>query len=60
MFSTGAINLGAPILAYEAAVTLDGSASDSTSYTPVIISSPSYSQDNTNDQNEFNPDLDFV
>lgn len=40
MFSAGTMNLGAPILAYEAAIQID--TSTSSSYTPVVINSPDY------------------
>lgn len=57
-FSSGAVNLGAPVLAYEAKVSLE--ASTSKKYTPVTISAPTYSQSNTNDPNVFNPNINIV
>lgn len=52
MFSSGSINLGAPILAVESSTKLDAASSGST-YTPVTISSPTYSQSNANSANVF-------
>jgi hypothetical protein len=53
MFASGSINLGAPVLAYEAKAQIEVS---SDTYTPVTITSPDYIQSNKNDPNVFNPD----
>jgi hypothetical protein len=61
MFESGKIDLGAPVLSFESAVSLDATASASTSYSPVSIISPTYStQGNQNAANIFNPDLEIV
>lgn len=52
MFSSGAIDLGAPVLAYEAKAQIEVSGGG---YTPVTIVAPTYSQSNTNSANEFTP-----
>ena len=49
MFESGDIDLGAPVLAFESAVSLEASTSSSSSYTPVTISAPTYDQDNSNE-----------
>jgi hypothetical protein len=53
MFASGSINLGAPVLAYEAKAQIETSTS---TYTPVTITAPDYTQTNKNDPNVFNPD----
>jgi hypothetical protein len=52
MFKSGQINLGAPVLAFESAVSLDASAASSTTYSPVTIVSPTYSTSHSNDPNQ--------
>jgi hypothetical protein len=57
VFSSGSINLGAPVLAYEAKAQIEVSTD---TYTPVTISAPTYSQSNKNDPNVFNPDAKII
>jgi len=57
MMSSGAIDLGAPVLAYEAKTQIETSTD---SYTPVTIVAPSYSQNNKNEANSFNPSAQIV
>lgn len=57
MFSSGAINLGAPVLAYEAKAQIENTGN---SYVPVTISAPTYQQSNKNDPNVFNPDAKII
>ena len=57
MFASGSIDLGAPILAYEAKAQIEVT---SDTYIPITITSPSYSQSNSNQANEFNPNIDLV
>ena len=45
MFEKGTINLGAPVLAVQTAISL-GASDDSNNYTPIKIVNPSYSQSN--------------
>lgn len=59
MFESGDIDLGAPVLAFEAAVQIESGTSTKT-YTPVSIENPKYSQSNTNNPAEFNPDLEVI
>ena len=55
MFESGAIDLGAPVLAFEAKTQIE--TDQSSSYTPVTISTPTYSQSNKNAPSEFNPNM---
>jgi hypothetical protein len=57
MFSSGKMNLGAPVLAYEAKAQIE---STSSTYTPVTITAPTYSQTNKNNPNSFNPNAQLV
>ena len=59
MFESGAVDLGAPVLAFEAAVQIEAD-STSSSYTPVTISTPTHDQSNKNVAVEFNPDLAII
>lgn len=59
MFEAGSINLGAPVLAFESAVQIEADSS-STTYTPVTITAPTYSQSNSNNPTEFNPNLEII
>jgi len=59
MFEDGSIDLGAPVLAFEAAVQIEaGTTTDG--YTPVSIKTPKYQQSNKNTPDEFNPDLEVI
>jgi hypothetical protein len=60
MFSSGSMNLGAPVLAFETAVLLDATSGSSTTYSPVSIVTPTYAQSNMNNPNVFSPDLSIV
>jgi hypothetical protein len=53
MFSSGSIDLGAPIL--EVASSTSIAVTTGSTYIPVTISSPTYSQSNTNEANVFSP-----
>jgi hypothetical protein len=57
VFSSGSINLGAPVLAYKATAQIEVTSS---TYIPVTISAPTYSQSNKNDPNVFNPDAKII
>jgi len=59
MFEDGSINLGAPVLAYEAAVQIEASTTTD-GYKPVNIKTPTYKQSNQNTPDEFNPDLEVI
>jgi hypothetical protein len=58
MFASGAVDLGAPVLEFTAAVVTSADTSDT--YEPVTISVPDYVQSNIADANEFNADVDIV
>lgn len=59
-FSSGAVDLGAPILEFKATVArADISASSGSSYTPVSIVNGEYVQNNIGSGNNFDPDLDI-
>jgi hypothetical protein len=60
MFASGAIDLGAPVLSFESTVSLEASTSSSSSYTPVTISSPTYSQSNSNSPNSIEERLEII
>lgn len=51
--ASGSIDLGAPVLAYEAKAQIE---TTTDGYTPVTITAPTYSQTNKNKANVFNPD----
>jgi len=53
MMASGSIDLGAPVLAYEAKTQIETSTD---TYTPVTIVAPTYAQDNKNTANVFKPD----
>lgn len=55
--ASGSINLGAPVLAYEAKTQIEASTD---TYTPVSIVAPTYAQDNKNDANVFKPNAQIV
>jgi hypothetical protein len=57
VFSSGSINLGAPVLAYVAKSVIEAAGG---TYTPVTIVAPTYDQDNKNDANVFNPDVKII
>ena len=57
MMASGSIDLGAPVLAYEAKTQIE---STSDSYVPVTIVAPAYSQSNKNTANVFKPDAQIV
>ena len=57
LMASGSIDLGAPVLAYEAKVQIETS---SDTYVPVTIVAPSYQQNNQNEANTFNPDAQIV
>ena len=57
MMASGSIDLGAPVLAYEAKAQIE---TTTDTYTPVTIVAPTYSQTNKNDANEFKPNAQIV
>jgi hypothetical protein len=58
MFASGAVDLGAPVLEFTAAVATSDTSSDD--YEPVTIDVPEYTLDNIAEANEFNADIDIV
>lgn len=57
LMASGSIDLGAPVLAYEAKTQIEVSTD---TYTPVTIVAPTYAQDNKNTANVFKPDAQIV
>ena len=57
MMASGSIDLGAPVLAYEAKTQIE---TTTDSYEPVTIVAPTYEQTNQNQANIFNPDAQIV
>ena len=57
MMASGSIDLGAPVLAYEAKTQIETSTDTNT---PVTIVAPTYAQDNKNTANVFKPDAQIV
>ena len=59
LFDSGSIDLGAPVLAFESAVSLEATEASSTTYSPVTIYSP-YDQSNKNDDFTFDPEVELI
>jgi len=57
MFSSGSVDLGAPVLEFAAAV---ATSDTSSTYEPVSISVPDYIADNVADASEFNANIGIV
>ena len=57
MMASGSIDLGAPVLAYEAKTQIEATTDG---YVPVTIVAPTYQQNNQNEANVFNPNAQIV
>ena len=58
-YSSGAVNLGAPVLEFTAVVATSDDTSSGSTYEPVTLVNGEYVQNNIGTANDFNPDLDI-